>query len=91
MAKLSVVLQPPLDQFATGFSGRLEVDGETVLDALHAAVALAPSLAMSLFDGDSLSPFVHVFYNSAYVPAGECANHVTGSGEICLLTSIRGG
>lgn len=91
MAKSSVVLQPPLDQFTTASDARLEVDGDTVLDALRAAAIQAPLLAAHLFEGESLSQYIHVFCDGIHILPHECASHAVLSSEICLLTSIRGG
>lgn len=92
MVNLRIVLQPPLDTLASVSSDGESVKSDTVYGALTNICAAHHRLRERLFDGDGLSPFIHIFLNGNLVPTNKCKDQrIADRDELCLLTAIRGG
>lgn len=90
---IQMVLQPPLDGLVNGSENQQKIrDHCTVHDALNDICVVHPRLREQLFQGDGLSPFIHIFLNGDFISSDRCrAVYLLEQDELCLLTAIRGG
>lgn len=88
-----MILQPPLDSLANNAEDEQEIGNNcTVYGALSDICESYPRLREQLFQGEELSPFIHIFLNGDLIPSERCKDkHLAEQDELCLLTAIRGG
>lgn len=92
MAKLRILLQPPLDSLANLSSKGESVEVDTIYRVLEEICFAHQSLQAQLFIENGLSPFIHIFLNGKLIDHDNCKFQlIADNDELCLLTAIRGG